>query len=393
MRKRTNNRNRSVHQSNGRKKGSERESTINPDDLIRRASVIEDEEYIPPYKYNEFQLDGRLKSALAQKGFVYPTQIQAESIEPLLDGRDIVGIANTGTGKTGAFLIPVIHRLLTEKKSFQTLIVLPTRELALQVDHEFRSLTKGMDLYASTFIGGTNVGRDIQKLRKHNHVIIGTPGRLIDMMDQRALDLTNFTVLVLDEFDRMLDMGFIRDIQFIIDAMKKRRQTMLFSATMDKKQNGLINDMLTDPLRVSVSSGTASSDRINQDIIKVPAGKEKFEMLTELISGKDFSKVLLFAETKRMADRISFKLNRSGFASDMIHGNKSQNYRVTALNKFKTGKIQVLVATDVAARGIDVSDVTHVINFQLPRTIDSYIHRVGRTGRAGKTGQAYTFID
>lgn len=393
MRKRTNNRNRSAHHSNGRKKGSERVSTINPDDLIRKASVIEEEEYIPPYKYNEIQLDGRLKSALAQKGFVYPTQIQAESIQPLLEGRDIVGIANTGTGKTGAFLIPVIHRLLTEKKSFQTLIVLPTRELALQVDHEFRSLTRGMGLYASTFIGGTNVGRDVQKLKRYNHVIIGTPGRLIDMMDQRALNLTNFSVLVLDEFDRMLDMGFIRDIQFIIDSMKKRRQTMLFSATMDKKQNGLINDMLTDPLRVSVSSGTASSDRINQDIIKVPAGKEKFEMLTELISGKDFNKVLLFAETKRMADRISFKLNRSGFASDMIHGNKSQNYRVTALNKFKTGKIQVLVATDVAARGIDVSDVTHVINFQLPRTIDSYIHRVGRTGRAGKTGQAYTFID
>lgn len=366
--------------------------TIDPSNFIKKAIFTEQKEYEAPFTFQEMELDEQLKKAIQNKGFISPTEIQAKSVEALIDGRDIIGIANTGTGKTGAFLIPIIHRLLQEEHQFQTLIVLPTRELALQVEEEFQSLTKGLKFTASTFIGGTNVGRDLQKLRKHNDVIIGTPGRLIDMMNQGALKLQKFEVLVLDEFDRMLDMGFVRDVERIIGAMRNRQQTMLFSATIEKGQDQLINTIVSNPVRVSVSSGATSSESVDQSVINVE-GRDKYELFKELISGEGFKKVLVFAETKRSVDKLSTKLTRSGFASDTIHGNKTQNYRVKALNKFKNGKTKILVATDVAARGIDISDITHVINYQQPSTIDSYIHRIGRTGRAGKKGYAFTFVD
>lgn len=366
--------------------------TLDPSNFIKKAIFTEQEEYQAPFTFQEMELDEKLKTAIQNKGFISPTEIQAKSVEALIKGNDIIGIANTGTGKTGAFLIPIIHRLLTEEKRFQSLIVLPTRELALQVEEEFKSLTKGLKMTASTFIGGTNVGKDLQKLRRHNDVIIGTPGRLIDMMNQGALRLHSFEVLVLDEFDRMLDMGFVRDVEKIIGAMRNRKQTMLFSATIEKGQYQLISTIVTDPVRVSVSSGATSSESVDQSVINVQ-GRDKYELFTDLLSGEEFKKVLVFAETKRTVDRLSTKLVRSGFASDTIHGNKTQNYRVKALDKFKKGKTKILVATDVAARGIDISDITHVINYQQPATIDSYIHRIGRTGRAGKKGYALTFVD
>lgn len=366
--------------------------TIDPSNFIRKANFTEVEEYVAPFSYQGMELNDKLKAAIKAKGYESPTEIQANSIDVLIKGNDIIGIANTGTGKTGAFLIPIIHRLLTEEKRFQSLIVLPTRELALQVEEEFVSLTRGMKLHASTFIGGTNVGKDLEKLRRHNDIIIGTPGRLIDMMNQRALRLEKFQVLVLDEFDRMLDMGFVRDVEKILDAMKHRQQTMLFSATIEKGQEQIIKKIVANPVRVSVSSGTTTADLVDQEVINVQ-GRDKYDLFTQLISGEEFEKVLVFAETKRTVDRLSTKLRKSGFTSDAIHGNKTQNYRVKALNKFKEGKINVLVATDVAARGIDISDITHVINYQQPSTIDSYIHRIGRTGRAGKKGHALTFVD
>lgn len=384
-----------VQRHSGRNAGRKKKqvSSINPASLIKKASSETQKEYQAPRSFDEMPIDSKLKSALSAKGFSNPTKIQNDTLELLQEGRDLVGIANTGTGKTGAFLIPVIDRLLTSHPDEITLVIVPTRELALQVETEFRSLTKGMKLFSASFIGGTSVGRDVDQLRKRNHLIIGTPGRLLDLASRGSLKLHTISRLILDEFDRMLDMGFVNDIKKVISKMTNREQTMLFSATIDGTQKSLINQILTNPAEIKVSSGTSTSDQIEQDIIKVDHGADKFDMLLHLIGPKEFEKVLIFAETKRTVNQLSKKLNQSGVRSDMIHGNKSQNYRNNALQNFKNGKIKILVATDVAARGIDVSDITHVINYQLPMNFDSYVHRIGRTGRAGKLGKAFTFID
>ena len=376
--------------SNSKKK---KVSTLDPRRLINSGIEREPEKFIPSQLFDSMSINGKLKNNLAKKGFTHPTQIQEETIDHLIEGRDLLGIANTGTGKTGAFLIPIIEQLLNSKEPFTSLVVVPTRELALQVETEFKSLTHGMHLFAASFIGGTNINRDFGHLRRQNHLIIGTPGRLLDLSNRGMLRLQDISVLILDEFDRMLDMGFVNDIKKMVRMMTNRRQTMLFSATLDKSQHTLIHQLLRNPVEVKVSAGESTSDQIDQDIIRVPEGSDKFAMLMDLIEGKDFEKVLIFAETKRMVDKVSKKLNQMGVRADQIHGNKSQNYRVNALEKFKRGHVRVLVATDVAARGIDVSDVTHVINYQLPMTFDNYVHRIGRTGRAGKRGKAFTFVD
>lgn len=365
---------------------------IDPVNFVKKAQPVEETEFIAPLSFNEMAIHEELKKTIEKKGYVNPTEIQSKTYEDLIEGRDVVGIANTGTGKTGAFLIPIIHQLLTNKKKFQTIIVLPTRELALQVEQEFKSITKGMKLFSSTLIGGTNVNKDIAKLRRPNDFIIGTPGRIIDMMNQKALKLGGFDILVLDEFDRMLDMGFVKDIQRISSAMPNRRQTMLFSATIDQTQYDLIEELVSNPFHISVSSGTTSTDSVEQDVVKV-GGQDKLKILTDMLGDNSFKKVLIFAETKRTVNKLNQQLRKAGFSSDMIHGDKSQNYRVAALRKFKNSKIQVLIATDVVARGIDISDITHVINYQPPTSMDSYIHRIGRTGRAGKMGHAFTFVD
>lgn len=375
----------------GRKGGKGK--ALDPALLIKKAVHKEVEKYISPRSFDQLPINDRLKSIIAEKGYLQPTQIQEETIEHLMAGRDMVGIASTGTGKTGAFLIPVIQRLIEDGESGQALIIVPTRELAQQVEEEFRSLTKGLKLFAGCFIGGTSVGKDISRLRKKNHVIIGTPGRLMDLADRRALRFQDISTLILDEFDRMLDMGFVNDIEKIVGMMKKREQTMLFSATIDKTQASMISKLLNNPVEVKISSGTSTSDQVEQDVIRVPRSGDKFQMLLDMVNDSEFDKVLIFAETKRAVDKVTQKLNKSGVRSDQIHGDKSQNYRSQALSKFKRGAIQVLVATDVAARGIDVSDISHVINYQLPTSYDSYVHRIGRTGRAGKTGKAFTFVD
>jgi len=384
----------SKSKNNGHSARPKRQSSIvDTDQLIKKASRTEEVVYEANRTFEKMPLDKRLKSNIVKKGFTNPSQIQDESLELLKSGRNLIGIANTGTGKTAAFLIPIIERLLSQRERQTALVVVPTRELALQVEKEFESLSTGMGLYATSYIGGTSVNKDLVKLKRKNHIIIGTPGRLIDLMNQKALHLNRTPILVLDEFDRMLDMGFVRDIKRIVGEMTSRKQTMLFSATIDKSQKELIKTLVKDPVEIKVNTGTSSSDKVDQDIIKVPADGNKFNMLTDLISTSGFDKVLVFAETKRWVDRVTKKLNQAGFMADQIHGNKSQNYRNNALDKFTKGSIQVLVATDVAARGIDVSGVTHVINYQLPMSLDSYIHRIGRTGRAGKTGKAYTFVD
>lgn len=372
----------------GRKK-----STLDPTLLIRKANGKEVKEYISERVYDNMPISPNLKECLHRKGYKRPTEIQDKTLEALLEGRDMLGIAQTGTGKTGAFLIPIIEKLLANRLKSYALVVVPTRELATQVEEEFSSMSKGLGMQSAVFIGGTNINRDLQNLRRPNNIIIGTPGRLLDLNTRKVLDFSRFNTLVLDEFDRMLDMGFVHDVKRIIAAMKQRQQTMLFSATMDRAQESLIAGILRNPITMKVSQGDSTGDNIDQDIIRIANGEDKFKVLLNMVSEESFEKVLLFEETKHKASRLCKKLNNSGISSDQIHGNKSQNARQRALNSFKQGKIKVLVATDVAARGIDVSDVTHVINFQVPMTFDSYIHRIGRTGRAGKTGKAFTFVD
>jgi ATP-dependent RNA helicase RhlE len=373
----------------GRGKGS----SINPNQLIKRAVQKDEIVFEPSLSFDQMQLHPRVKNALHRKGYTDPTEIQEKTIGLLIKGHDLLGIAKTGTGKTAAYLVPVIHRLLTEERPFQSLIVVPTRELAVQVEGEFNSLVRGFGFNAACFVGGKSISNDYRKLRQLNHIIVGTPGRLIDLMNRGVLRLNRFSVLVLDEFDRMLDMGFIQDVTTIVTAMENRRQTLLFSATLDKTQRKMIDELLTDPIEVNVNSHDISGDHIDQDIIRVGSTEDKFGILLNMLRQDEFSRVLLFADTKRMVERMGIQLQRSGIRAEMIHGDKSQNMREKALNSFKKGHVQVLVATDVAARGLDISDVTHVINYQLPRDYESYVHRIGRTGRAGKGGKALTFVN
>jgi ATP-dependent RNA helicase RhlE len=369
------------------------QSTVDPKLLIKKAVNVDEPVFKATRSYDQMPININLKANLHKKGYKNPTQIQEKTLEHLIAGQDLLGVANTGTGKTGAFLIPIIEQLLNSQQPFKSLVVVPTRELALQVEEEFKTLAQGLGLYAACFIGGTSVGRDLSQLRRLNHVVVGTPGRLIDLYNRGALRFQDFSTLVLDEFDRMLDMGFVNDVKRISKAMVRRKQTMLFSATIDRTQKTLISELLNNPMEIKVNSGTSTSDQIEQDIIRVPQGADKFALLLNLISDKEFEKVLVFAETKRLVDKLSKKLNQSGVRAELIHGNKSQNARNNALDKFKKGNVQVLVATDVAARGIDVSNVTHVVNYQIPMSFDSYVHRIGRTGRAGKRGKAFTFVD
>lgn len=372
-----------------------KKSTLDPNLLVQKATVVASERTITvATKFEDMQLQSQLKSNIQKMGFVSPTEIQDKTFDRLVEGANLIGIANTGTGKTGAFLIPILENLLRNKdQKFQSLIVVPTRELALQVYDEFKKLSEGLKLRAACYIGGTNIEKDIRSLNNYFDLVIGTPGRLLDLCNRGNLKLGRFEVLVLDEFDKMLDMGFIRDVRELINGMKQRRQTLLFSATKDPKQQTIINEIVTNPFLVEIHSGDSSSKNVDQDIIRVQEGQDKYRLLLDVLANPGFDKVILFTETKHLANRLSQKLIDSGITSDRIHGNKSQNYRINALDKFKNGSIRVLVATDVAARGIDVNNVALVVNYQLPMDFDTYIHRIGRTGRAGKTGTAYTFVD
>lgn len=384
--------------SNGRRsnnrsrRGNRKPSSLDPSMLIKKAVDVAEVPYEPTRTIAELPIDPKIIRCLTKKGFEYPTEIQDRTLEPLLDGRDMLGIAQTGTGKTGAFLIPIIEELQKGAGNPYALVLVPTRELATQVQEEFRSMTDGLRLYSHCFIGGTNINRDIHALRRNAHVVVATPGRLLDLAQRKQINLRKFHTLVLDEFDRMLDMGFEKDVMRIINMMEGRRHSLLFSATLDKTQERLIDEILHDPVMVKVSTGLTSSDSVEQDVVRVGPDDHKFSMLTDLISDPSFEKVLVFEETKRRVARLCKQLNDRGINAVEIHGDKTQAARQTALKRFKTGKASVMVATDVASRGIDVSDVTHVINYEMPQTYDSYIHRIGRTGRAGKKGVALTFV-
>lgn len=370
-----------------------KQSSVDVNLLSQKAVKREVKTYEAQRRFADMPLHAALLANIAKKGYAQPTEIQDRSLEALLERRDLMGVAQTGTGKTGAFLIPLIHHLLENKGDERVLVLAPTRELAVQIEQEYRELTQGMRLKSACFIGGTNMNRDLERAGRPVALTVATPGRLLDLAQRGKIDFKRFGTLVLDEFDRMLDMGFAKDVQRITEAMTRREHTLLFSATLDPAQKPHIDRLLHKPVEVKVSSGAVTADHVDQEIIRLKEGEDKFAAFLALINQPGFEKVLVFAETKRWVSKVRKKLGQSGLQAEEIHGNKTQNYRQKALQKFKSGKVQVLVATDVAARGLDVSDVTHVINYQLPGSMDSYIHRIGRTGRAGKAGKAYTFVN
>jgi ATP-dependent RNA helicase RhlE len=349
------------------------------------------ESYTPQHAFNDFPISKKIKETIARHGYSTPTPIQDKAIPVILSGHDIIGLANTGTGKTAAFLIPLINKILTDPAE-KVLIVVPTRELAIQIEDEFLAFARGLHIFSVVVVGGANIQRQIRDLRMRNNVVIGTPGRLKDLIDRKVLDLSNFNNVVLDEADRMLDMGFINDVKLLLSLVAEKRQTMLFSATFSKEVENLTRQFLTNPQRISIKT-RETSHLVDQDIIQVPSGQDKVDVLEKLLAQSHFEKILIFARTKHGADRLTKKLSQRGFRVDCIHGDKPHNKRQKALNLFKDNTVEILVATDVAARGLDIPKVSHVINFDLPATYEDYIHRIGRTGRADQKGTALTFVN
>ena len=335
--------------------------------------------------------------AITDGGYTTPTPIQEKSIPALLQGRDLLGVAQTGTGKTAAFALPLLHRLSETPRKAQSrkplaLILAPTRELASQINDSLRIYGRHVHLRSCVIFGGTSARPQIQALNRGVHIAVATPGRLLDLMNQGHLRLDAIEVFILDEADRMLDMGFIHDVKKIIAAVPNKRQTLLFSATMPNSVQGLADGLLRDPVRVEITPSATTVEKIDQRVLFVPKDKKR-ALLGELMNNQDIKRVLIFTRTKHGADRVARHLHQCGVQSDAIHGNKAQNARQRALKSFRSGHIRALVATDIAARGIDVDGVTHVINFDLPNDPESYVHRIGRTARAGATGMAISFCD
>lgn len=380
----------------GRRGGGNRgpaKKFIHPSKFINKAVAKADEViYEPTHKFADFPFGAELHHNITAKGYVTPSAIQDQAIPHIIDGKDVIGLANTGTGKTAAFLLPVIERQSGIMLRPSVLVVAPTRELAQQIDEQFREFSRGLGLYSTLIVGGTNIDRQIRELKRRPHFIIGTPGRLKDLLRRNVLQLKNMTTLILDEADRMLDMGFLPDIRELVAAMPAERQTLFFSATITPEIAALTHAFLKDPVTVSVRTGE-TNEHIEQDVIEARDKTHKMELLTNLLSNEAYDKVLVFGETKFGVQRLSDFLEKSGIPSVAIHGNKNQSQRQRALKQFKDERVRVMVATDVAARGLDIPNVSHVINFDTPQTYEDYVHRIGRTGRGGAKGHAHTFID
>ena len=378
--------------SNSRGRFNGGKKTIYPSQIINKETSYEENVYEPKNKFVDFPFGAELQHNIAKKGYELPSAIQDQAIPAIIDGRDVIGLANTGTGKTAAFLLPIIERQRGIMLRPSVLIVTPTRELAQQIVEQFEDFAQGMDMFATLVVGGVNIDRQIRSLRRRPHFIIGTPGRLKDLIDRREIQLKNMTTLVLDEADRMLDMGFLPDIKEIVGSMPRERQTLFFSATMTRDIQLLTSQFLNDPVTVQVKTGD-TSEHVEQDVIEARDKAHKVELLEQLLHKDGYEKVLVFGDTKFGVQRLSDHLHHSGIPSVAIHGNKNQSQRQRALQQFKDEHVKVMVATDVAARGLDIPNVTHVINFDTPKTYEDYVHRIGRTGRAGASGHAHTFID
>lgn len=376
--------------SNFKKSRGPKKDYIHPSRFVKVAKPVTEEVYEPTHMFDDFAVNPVLKKNIEAKGFTAPSPIQDQSIPHGLDGKDVIGIANTGTGKTVAFAIPVLDKLM-QNDDAKALIVAPTRELAQQIEDEVRAIAKGSGLFGALLIGGTAMGPQLRDLRSNPQIVIGTPGRIKDHLERRSLDLSSFNVVVLDEVDRMLDMGFINDVTEILSNLDSNRQSFFFSATLDGKVRDLIGKFTADPVTVSVKTSD-TSDSVHQDIVPYESNSDKIDQLHTILNKDEVNKVIIFDETQRSVERLSRELQERGFKADAIHGGKTQGQRQRALDKFKRSDIEVLVATDVAARGIDVKDVSHVINYSLPQSYEDYTHRIGRAGRAGKTGHALTFV-
>lgn len=342
------------------------------------------------HEFADFLISDQLKTNIAAKGYLKPTPIQDQVIPLILERRDVVGIANTGTGKTGAFLIPLINKAFFNR-SEKTLIVVPTRELAVQIEEELREFAIGMAMYCVLCIGGMDIYGQSSRLQRPHNFVVGTPGRIKDLEKQGKLRLHLYNNIVLDEVDRMMDIGFMQDVKFIISRLSENRQSLFFSATVPPQVEGIMQSFLKNPAIVSVKSQETAIG-IEQEVIKV-AGRNKIDMLHDLLIKDGFGKVLVFGRTKWGMEKLSKELMRRGFNVAAIHGNKNQNQRLRAIRQFQSNEIQVLLATDIASRGLDIEDVTHVINYDQPASYDDYVHRIGRTGRANKKGSAITFVD
>ena len=364
--------------------------TFDPTQFINKNPIpVKEEVYEPTHRFTDFAIDGRLKKAVSAMGITTPSPIQDQAIPAILEGKDVIGLAETGTGKTAAFLIPLIERKKQATKEI-TLILTPTRELALQVDTELRKLAKDFRFFSTVCVGGTSIAPQIRNLKRQNQFIIGTPGRVKDLIERGKLPLERVTSVVLDEADRMLDMGFIHDMRHILGLVPQPRHTLFFSATMDERTKALVNEFLNEPIIISVKKRDVTAS-IAQDVVPYNRA-HKFETLVELLQKPEFSRVIVFGAMKHSVEKLGKELTAAGIKSESIHGNKNHSQRQRSLANFKSGQSRVLVATDVAARGIHVDNVSHVINYDLPNTFEDYVHRIGRTGRGDKHGQALSFV-
>ena len=350
--------------------------------------------------FKSLGLRAELLLAVSEKGYTEPSPIQKQAIPPILEGRDLMGGAQTGTGKTAGFTLPLLHRLMESQQpvkhtkaiqSVRALVLTPTRELAAQVAESVETYGKHLPLKSAVMFGGVSINPQITQMRKGVDILVATPGRLLDHIGQKTVNLSKLEILVLDEADRMLDMGFIRDIRKVLALIPKQRQTLLFSATFSNEIKRLANELLNSPSLIEVARQNAAAESVTQVVHPVDKGRKR-ELLSFLIGSNNWQQVLVFTRTKHGANRLAEQLNTDGITSAAIHGNKSQGARTRALADFKSGQVRVLVATDIAARGIDIDQLPHVVNFELPNVAEDYVHRIGRTGRAGNEGEAMSLV-
>jgi superfamily II DNA/RNA helicase len=374
----------------GRGKGrSFKGDNIDESRFVNRATEVAEEVHVAKHTFADFKVHELLAKNLVAKGYVQPSPIQDQAIPVVLEGKDVIGIANTGTGKTAAFLIPIINKLVSDK-NHKAMILTPTRELAQQIEVEFRSMTVGMRLWSVSAVGGLPIMRQIRQLEMGVHIVIGTPGRVKDLIARNKINMAQISTIVLDEADRMMDMGFIDDMRLILGGMPKERQSLFFSATFSPEIKHLCQDFLNDPVTVAIKTRDTAAN-VDQDVIRShPA--DRVDKLHDLLVQDEFKKVLIFRETKHHTDELARELKDRGFAVSALHGDMRSRERSRAVDALAKGQIQAVIATDVAARGIDIPDITHVINFDTPSTYDTYVHRIGRTGRGNKKGVALTFV-
>ena len=360
-------------------------------DIVRLASLPQPaQKELPITSFDSFDLEQQLQENVVLHNYTNATPIQAQAIPHILEGKDLIGIANTGTGKTAAFLIPMINKVLRNPEE-RVIIMTPTRELAKQIADELNYFIQGTNIHYVLTIGGTDMFRQIKKLHLNPHFVIGTPGRLKDLIERNKLHLHHFHSFVLDEVDKMVDIGFIEDIKYFVSLLPHQRHSLFFSATVTEKVRSILHDFVHDPVTVTIKSNESRS-MIRQELVKYKNESEKLDILHDLLTRSDFTKVLIFGRTKWGIDKLARSLEERGFKTAALHGNKSQGQRQRALDQFKQERVHVLLATDVASRGLDIDNVSHVINYDPPESYDDYIHRIGRTGRAGRKGTALTFV-